>query len=527
MNVASEQPTNGKAKAPAAVTAVLSIAVSIIDPSPTQPRKTFTGIEEMADDIKLHGILQPVLLRPHPKVAGRYELVFGERRFRGTKLAGLTHILAIVRDLSDQEVLEIQIVENSKRADIHPLEEADGYRALHETYKLSVEDIAAKVGKSTATVYARLKFCALIPEARKAFLEDRLNAATALLVARVPHEDLQKQALKEVTTLDYRKELPSVREATRIVQEKFMLRLVDAPFDRAGVVVAGVPSCQACPKRTGNQRELFSDVEAKDDLCTDPKCFGVKRDAAWEKKVAEAKEKGRQVLSTKETKDVFPHGSAYVSGTCAYVDLGEKSYDGGKEKLNRTRLGKTELPITIARDPNGGIRELVARKDFDKVVRTEAKANPPATTKSDEAWMKSQEAERKQRAKAKAKRTAEIAELATKAEKRQPTDAFWRTLALAVVRDQDFMCDDALERRGVVLEDHASTDREPVAAALVDTLTGAQARGLVVELLAGSSMSESNLVDFRALYGGATAKSKAKAKKPVAKAPKKKGKARR
>jgi ParB/RepB/Spo0J family partition protein len=514
MNIETHQ-TNGKAARPNE-TGLRSLDVALIDPSPTQPRKTFTGIEEMAADIKLHGLLQPVLVRPHPKKAGRYELVFGERRLRGTKLAGLKSILATVRELSDAEVVEIQIVENAKRSDIHPLEEADAYHALATTHGYAVEEIAAKVGKSTATIYARLKFAALVPEARKAFLDGKLTAATALLIARIPHEDLQKKALKEITTEGYDGALPAFREAARIVQRNYMLRLVDAPFDRADAsLVAGAPACQGCPKRTGNQRELFSDIEAKDDLCTDPKCFGAKRDATWERRVAEAKEKGQKVLSEKETKDVFPHGMRSVSGTSPYVDINEPDYSDPKQRTRKQLLGKAakDVEIVLARDPDGGVRELVARSEFTKAAPKPKSAPPAKMTAAEKRREEEWEAEQKKRAREAKKREARLVEVVAKAERVVPGDTFWRLLALEIARAFDWDGIDLLARRKLLATDGSYDEREQRFRETVAKMKGNQARGLVVELLAtfgptgaGSDSRDATLDAFATFYGLGKAK---------------------
>lgn len=518
MNAVAHQ-ANGKAhRAP--VAAVNEIALSLIHESPTNPRKTFTEIEELAADIKQHGVLQHVLVRPHPSKAGGYELVFGARRFRAAKLAKLADIPAVVRELDDAKVLELQIVENSQRADIHPLEEADGYHALHTTHGYAVEDIAAKVGKSVSAVYARLKLCALVPEARAAFLEGKITAGTALVVARIPHDDLQRKALEEVGKPSWNGEPVSAREASRTVQQRYMLRLVDAPFDRAAA-----PGCAACPKRTGNQRELFSDVETKDDLCTDPKCFKAKSDAAWTQRTEEAKTKGQAVLSAKEAKQVFgAYGSTFVPATSGFVDLAAKVYDEkGREKTNRSLLGKAEIPVVLARDPNGGIRELVDAKAFAKATKQPTpKAAPAATIASEQA-----EATKKKRERERAKHTAEVVALVGSAERREPTDAFWRTLAIAVAQLQDFDHADILERRALLTNDNGE-DLEKVTRDAVAKMTGGQARGLVVELLAGDGYaSDKILAEFHALYG-AKGKAKPAAKKAASKAkpaPKKKAKA--
>jgi ParB/RepB/Spo0J family partition protein len=138
--------------------------------------------------------LQPLLARPLGD--GGFELVFGHRRLRAAKLAGVASAPVMVRQLDDKEVLEEQIIENAQRDDIHPLEEAEGYERLHEQHGYSVDEIAAKVGKSRAFVYARMKLRALCPAAMEAFYGGKLTAATALYVARIPGEKLRGKTKK-------------------------------------------------------------------------------------------------------------------------------------------------------------------------------------------------------------------------------------------------------------------------------------------------------------------------------------------
>src|SRR5690349_14605367 len=134
---------------------LMMIALDKIVPSKTNPRKQWVenGLKELSESIKASGVLQPILLRPL-NGSGKFEIIAGERRFRAAKLAELPELPAIVRKMGDQEAMELQIVENLQREDVHPLDEANGYRALLD---LKGEDkkpvhtaasIAAKVGKS-------------------------------------------------------------------------------------------------------------------------------------------------------------------------------------------------------------------------------------------------------------------------------------------------------------------------------------------------------------------------------------------
>jgi len=163
-----------------------TVELKDIKSSPYNSRKTFDAekMKELVASVEEKGILNPILLRPK---GDRYEIVCGERRFRAATTAGLKDIPAVVRILTDQQALECMVIENLQREDVHPLEEAEGYEALMKKhgYK-TVEDIAAKIGKSRAYVYGRLKLCDLIPENRKIFYSGKFSPSVALLVAKVP-----------------------------------------------------------------------------------------------------------------------------------------------------------------------------------------------------------------------------------------------------------------------------------------------------------------------------------------------------
>jgi ParB/RepB/Spo0J family partition protein len=173
------------------------IPLTELKESKLNPRQHFDAkdMAELTDSVKAKGVLQPVLVRQN---GSGFELVAGARRFRAALAAGLATIPAMLRELTDQEALEIMVIENSQRKDVHPLEEAHGYRSLMATYKghgdKAVDVIAGKVGKSAKYVYDRVKLCALIPEAQKLFLADHFTAGHAILLARLSTAD-QKRVL--------------------------------------------------------------------------------------------------------------------------------------------------------------------------------------------------------------------------------------------------------------------------------------------------------------------------------------------
>jgi len=214
---------------------VKNLPLNSIQPSSTNPRKHFdaTAIKELAESIKKHGVLQPILVREIGAVPENmvkvgtpsYELVAGERRFRAGKLAGLKEIPAIVLKLTDIEAVEIQVIENLQRADLHPMEEAEGYEFLMKQHGYAGADaIAAKIGKSRSYVYGRLKLCALTPDVKKAFLKDAISPSVALLLAWI-QESLQAKASKTVLEGKYGEGPLPYRQAVEFLKDNYTLTL--------------------------------------------------------------------------------------------------------------------------------------------------------------------------------------------------------------------------------------------------------------------------------------------------------------
>jgi ParB/RepB/Spo0J family partition protein len=339
------------------------------------------ALNELAESIKSVGVAQPILVRPlREKIINdghAYELVAGERRVRAAKIAGLLEIPSTIRELTDAQVVELQLVENLQRQDIHELAEAEGYEQLLGL-GFDVDAIAAKVGKSRGTVYARMKLLSLLPEARKAFYQGKMPASVALLLARIPVPELQKKALKEVTEArGYGEEKGpmSVRAATRHIHETYMLRLSDAGFKtNDATLIPSAGACGECPKRTGNQPELFGDVKGAD-VCTDPVCFKLKIQAHGERVLAQACATGQTVLTGADAKKVAKYGvdSSSLEG---YVRLDKR--DWNSKGTYRQTLGKG-YQATLLQDPDTGkMIEVAPNKDVEK-----ARGNKPGRKEND------------------------------------------------------------------------------------------------------------------------------------------------
>jgi len=293
---------------------VQDIPLERIRESTTNPRRAFdqAKLKELAENIRAHGVLQPVLVRPLPRgPEGSFELVAGARRFRASKLAGKESIPATVRELTDAECREIQLIENLQRADIHELDEALGYQALMQLDPniYTVEAIAAKVAKSSAYVCGRLKLSDLIPAVQTAFYENRLSVAHALEIARLQQKD-QERALTECfpgyrsaasILKDHKAEAASVRQLREWIEREIRLDLKHAPFDSgdANLLPAAGP-CTTCPKRTGNNPLLFPEIRNKS-LCTDPSCYQAKVQALVQLRVGPLVEEGTKPVQISES----------------------------------------------------------------------------------------------------------------------------------------------------------------------------------------------------------------------------------
>ncbi len=177
---------------------VESLACTAIERNPLQPRRTFAaeGLAELAESIRTHGVLQPVIVRVVGQ--GRYQLVAGERRWRAAQSAGLAEVPALVRELSDAEVAEIALIENLQREDLNPLEEAEALRRLIEDYGLSQEELARRLGRSRPAISNSLRLLHAPEAVRAAVVDGRLSAghARALLALEGPTE--QAAAVEQV-----------------------------------------------------------------------------------------------------------------------------------------------------------------------------------------------------------------------------------------------------------------------------------------------------------------------------------------
>ena len=412
---------------PGAGPQMMMVDVALIEESTTNPRKHFdqAKLRELADSIKATGVHQPILLRPLPghrvpdtwgfrrqgAPLPAYELVAGARRLRACRLAKVAEVPAMIRELTDEQALEIQVIENLQREDVTALEEAEGYEALMQHGHASADQVAAKIGKSRAYVYARLKLLDLCQQAREALREGKIDFSRGLLIARIPDEGLQIKALACCTRTDWQGDAPGYRECATHVQSEYMLRLDKARFsitDASLVPAAG--SCAECPKRTGANPDLFKDVDSAD-VCTDPQCYRGKEDAHTALMVAEAQAKGQTVIAGPEAAELAYDAYTHKLKGYKRLDSAEDSptdqplrkiigkqmeADGIKPTLieNPRKRGElvaalpNEVALRLLKTVEGQAKasKAVAAEVKELVKTKEAKALEKARAKYEQAW---------------------------------------------------------------------------------------------------------------------------------------------
>jgi ParB family chromosome partitioning protein len=288
------------------------------------------------------------------------EAVFNDiDTLRAAKLAELEKLPVRVVKLTDAEAIEAQCVENLQREDIHPLEEALGFKSLLELGEpaYTIATIASRAGKSEAYVYGRIRLADLIPPVAEAFLKDQITIGHALLIAKLPASQQQEAfaaAFRGMWTSEGNSQvLIPVRELADWIETNVLLQLASAPFDKQDEkLVSAAGSCINCPQRTGFNKLLFADV--RKDSCTDPQCFRAKIDAHVSKTL-ESKPQLVQISSAWNSREGAPLGRN------RYVELEIK-----KTKPNgvSTKLPTVQKPCDKMREAiitDGGKRGQLVR----------------------------------------------------------------------------------------------------------------------------------------------------------------------
>lgn len=225
---------------------IVSVALADIQPSNYNPRKNFdeTSLAELAESIRQQGVLQPIGVRPIED--NRFEIVFGERRYRASQMAGLEEISAIVMDISDEVAEEMAITENLQRKDVTPIEEANAYQMLIDSGRHDVQSLAVQFGKNENYIRTRLKFVSLIPEIALLLEQDEITISVASEICRYG-EDIQREVydkhLKEGVQYNSWRGLKAA-DVARSIERQYTADLNRYSFDKT--------LCLSCPHNTNN-----------------------------------------------------------------------------------------------------------------------------------------------------------------------------------------------------------------------------------------------------------------------------------
>lgn len=213
-----------------------TLAINEIVPNKEQPRKTFdeAALQELADSIRQHGVLQPLLVRPLP--TGGYQLVAGERRWRASRMAELKEVPVIIKELSDVEAMEIAIIENLQREDLNPIEEAEGLQALIDKCGFTQEDVAVSVGKSRPAITNALRLLKLPVEVREMTKDGIISAGHARALLAFDNQAMMLEC------------------ANQIVSKKLTVRDVEKMAKRPNLGTSA-------PKRATRRDSFYDEVE--------------------------------------------------------------------------------------------------------------------------------------------------------------------------------------------------------------------------------------------------------------------------
>ena len=211
--VNTRQLNQGISQDPAEKEPVKQVKLSLVEPNRDQPRKKFSeeSLAELADSIRQYGIIQPLIVQDKN---GYYEIIAGERRWRAAKLAGLKEIPIIIRDISQQEVMEISLIENIQRENLNPIEEALAYKRLLEEFNLKQEEVAKRVSKSRTAVTNSMRLLKLTEDVQQMVIDEKLTMGHARCLIAIEDPDLQKQIALQVIDKNL-----SVRDTEKLMKK--------------------------------------------------------------------------------------------------------------------------------------------------------------------------------------------------------------------------------------------------------------------------------------------------------------------
>lgn len=401
--------TNGNGSSPASTIKRIrldEISVSMLEPQ-VRRREHFKPdeLKELADSILSMGLISPITVRPwnpRPVQTGKgtdyeptYQLVAGERRYLATKLAGLDTIEAVVRQLDDQQTIEIQLHENLKRLEIEPLDEAFSYKYLIDHAQIlegglprpyTVADIAAKFSRTEKIILRRLKLNDLCEKGRKDLAEGKLPLAHAELVACFPEKEQTELLNRYVYT--YSGNANALKDVRANIERSIVRGLTKAPFDVTDPSLhpKGL-ACADCHQRTGYMPGLFEGELAQKDSCMNGKCYSAKIAAALKIKrteIAKLRPNPKNKHSQAQLEKAVPlirssySDAAPFGKEATYIE--DRTWDKKFEKAKKAdECPHVESALYIEGD-NIGKAQLICRNGGCKVHKTEKQTSSRSTT---------------------------------------------------------------------------------------------------------------------------------------------------
>ncbi|WP_437798474.1 ParB/RepB/Spo0J family partition protein [Sorangium sp. So ce693] len=491
---------------------IVEAPVNRLIPSPTQPRTRNRDGADLVESVREHGVLEPLWIRSSVE-EGTYEIIFGERRWNAAKVAELATVPAEHRDdLTVEQVVVLQQIENGQREDVSPLDEARSYQLLQQRFGRATHEIARMVNKTEARVLRRLKLLTLPEDAQRALEGGALPLRSAEALGRIQHPDDRAAAVARVLA----REEFSPFEVTRMVEREFMLRLSAAQFDPDDArLVPDAGPCSRCPKRSGAQMLLYAVAGEDEDRCTDRTCFAAKQEAHWGRVSAAAVARGARVVDGLEAARLYPHGGMAGKTANEYVELDNPCYmvppnappagavDADDDELPRARSWREVLqrpaPVMVVRDPHGRVHELVPRSEAVQALERAGALTAPEEPRAAPAGGRSAAEARVARAAEQSAYEKALGAIADKAGEMRPTAAFWRFLVALLLQVVDtWHLSDVIARRKVeVRGDESEAD------AIVRDVAGAkepETRAIAIEILVGSQGDASYARDGSALH---------------------------
>lgn len=339
------------------------------------------GVEELAASIEREGQLNAIIVRKLERAVPErrgmpapYQLIAGERRCAALELLGRKAVRARIVEADDARAKELAAIDNLERKDLTPLEEAAVYGELAKD-GVSQAEIARRLGRSPQLVAQRLRLLELLPELRALVDSERVDLGAAEVLAQAPHA-VQRKLLPQLRA--GAKDFPIARGRVRELLEEHTHDLHLAPFDTADATMPG-GGCGTCPRRTGTQGSLFAVLEEAD-VCLDAVCWTSNVDEAWNRKSADAKARGLNVLDERKSARLFDSGGHSIRHDAELTTLDRQVWIDSKNKhVDLEKILPAETPRTLAKHPRSGVPVvLVPRADVAAAIKALEKKPEPA-----------------------------------------------------------------------------------------------------------------------------------------------------